>query len=419
MNISIRMAIVTVFFGLCFAISVHATEPDPELESAGFRPSSDLWASFVKRSSTARIAVFPTIIRKSEHTSYSIESQQRTVEFLGNIDLGASKAFDLEFEMGEMQVRSQWEFFQTSMQTIGKQLGDFRKDMDYALVLEILFPPGRSPSMEVFGIHVFILEPDGSNAFSFLLNSHHGVFVDADLRTSDISGEGESQLVIKSTKVALLAFKEQFLQAKECIELTAASVSISDQAGILYDFESALTSGKDGNGIPVGFSTFNDPKSTASISTTAIHPPLPDEAEGNKVLQLDLNATEWAGFLITFENVSVDRWISRDWFNLDGFSFWLYGNNSGTSLFVDVLDNRKDCSAYDDAERYTYSFTDDFLGWKQVAVQFSDMVRKEIGNEAPNDGLNLYEVHGWALGAMNTSGQATYFIDDFELHGRK
>jgi len=61
-------------------------------------------------------------------------------------------------------------------------------------------------------------------------------------------------------------------------------------------------------------------------------------------------------------------------------------------MFVDVLDNRKDCSADDAAECYTYSFVDDFPGWKQMTVQFTDMVRKDIGSRAPRDGLGLSEV---------------------------
>lgn len=43
------------------------------------------------------------------------------------------------------------------------------------------------------------------------------------------------------------------------------------------------------------------------------------------------------------------------------------------------------------------------------------MLRKEIGNSAPNDGLGLSTVHGWGLAALQTSGEITYFIDDVAL----
>lgn len=58
-------------------------------------------------------------------------------------------------------------------------------------------------------------------------------------------------------------------------------------------------------------------------------------------------------------------------------------------------------------------FPDDVAGWRQVSVLFEDMARKEIGNGAPNDGLNLTEVHGWGLGTVNTGGPKTYYIDEF------
>jgi len=129
--------------------------------------------------------------------------------------LGTGKAADIEFDMGGLQGRSQWEIFQNSMQTIGKQLGKHEVEEDYVIVLEILFPPGRSEAISVFGIHCFVLEPRGSNAFSFLLNSHHKVFVDANLRAHDVSPEGKERLSIESTKVALTALKAQVDQARK------------------------------------------------------------------------------------------------------------------------------------------------------------------------------------------------------------
>ena len=85
-------------------------------------------------------------------------------------------------------------------------------------------------------------------------------------------------------------------------------------------------------------------------------------------------------------------------------------------MYVDLIDNRKSCATHDDGERFTYSFVDDFSGWKKITVPFADMKRREIGNRAPNDGLGLSRAHGWGLGVLKTSGPTTYYIDDFELH---
>ncbi|MGE5156110.1 MAG: family 16 glycosylhydrolase, partial [Betaproteobacteria bacterium] len=92
-------------------------------------------------------------------------------------------------------------------------------------------------------------------------------------------------------------------------------------------------------------------------------------------------------------------------------------NNSGTTLFVDVLDNRKPGSTKDDAERWSTDLMDDFSGWKQIEIPFASLHRKEIGNGAPNDGLGLTEVHGWALGAITTPSPQSYYVDDASLYG--
>src|SRR6185503_18455123 len=81
------------------------------------------------------------------------------------------------------------------------------------------------------------------------------------------------------------------------------------------------------------------------------------------------------------------------------------------------IENRHPGSTRDDAERWTAGFKDDVAGWRQLRFPFSSLVRKEIGNGAPNDGLALTEVHGWALGALNTGGPRRYFVDQVTLFG--
>jgi hypothetical protein len=199
-----------------------------------------------------------------------------------------------------------------------------------------------------------------------------------------------------------------------CVFLTNAYADPVD------DFESGLPSGTDGNGLPIGFFTFSDGLSGVSISTTDTPPaPVPGEAVGNKVMRVDTNvvAGGFAGFVHSFENPAVDTWTPKDWTAFDTFSFDLYGNNTGSVLFIDILDNRNPGSTTDDAERFTYSFVDDFSGWRHFAVSFTDLSRKEIGNGAPNDGLTLSDVHGWAFGVLNSQQQFLNYIDNVEVQG--
>jgi beta-glucanase (GH16 family) len=145
--------------------------------------------------------------------------------------------------------------------------------------------------------------------------------------------------------------------------------------------------------------------------------PVPGSSSGNNVLAMTGNVSAFAGFIHGFENAAVDTWTPQDWSTYEGFRIWVYGLNTGTSMFIDVLDNRNPGSTSDDAERYTVTFLDDFSGWRLLEFPFSSFVRKEIGNGAPNDGFTLTAVHGWALGSLNTGGERTFYVDDAALYG--
>ena len=188
---------------------------------------------------------------------------------------------------------------------------------------------------------------------------------------------------------------------------------------IVDDFESGLPAGVDGDGNSIGFYTFSGPGSSAAIVTasTPPGPALPEVSGPNNVLQVDIDSTSYAGFIHGFENDTVDTWVSRDWSGYEGIRFWMHGSNSGTQVFVDLLENRNPGSTVDDAERWTFNFVDDFSGWQRFDIPFVDFARKEIGNGAPNDGLSLNEVYGWAFGTLGTPGPVTYYFDNVALFG--
>jgi beta-glucanase (GH16 family) len=203
------------------------------------------------------------------------------------------------------------------------------------------------------------------------------------------------------------------------IGLTGPAARIYAAGPLVDNFEAGLPTGHDPNNIPVGFATFQDPRSSVAISTTDSPPaPVPGAPSPNHVLKLDVNVVSYAGLVHNFENAALNEWVSQDWSAYEGISFWLYGNNSGTTLFVDVLDNRNDPPATnDDAERWSIDLPDNVSGWHLVQIPFTSMHRKEIGNGAPNDGFGLTEVHGWALGAITTPSPQSYYVDDVSLYG--
>jgi beta-glucanase (GH16 family) len=186
------------------------------------------------------------------------------------------------------------------------------------------------------------------------------------------------------------------------------------------DFEAPLVTNAQAGAIPIGFFIAQDGATTTVFSRTTTMPaPVPGSAAGNNVLAARLRVTSYGVVIHGFENAAANQWVSQDWSAYAGFSFWLYGNNSGTMLFIDIIDNRNDPPlATDDAERYSTEFPDNFSGWKKFEIPFSQFNRKNIGNGAPADGFTLTEVHGWAFGAVSTGGNAyTYYLDDVQVYG--
>ena len=211
--------------------------------------------------------------------------------------------------------------------------------------------------------------------------------------------------------------------------LNTAVVTILDnetpnpnQTVVIDDFESGLPAGQDGNGLDIGYVTWGDTwnGTTVAITTTSTGAagidPVPGKNPANQVLDLTANVVGWGGFTHAFANTAVDTWVSMDWSSYVGIGFWYYGTGSGTVVFVDVAENRNPGSTTDDAERWSYEWTDTTAGWQFVQVLFSDLNRKDIGNGAPNDGWTGTEVFGWSLGTTGTGGSAeTRYVDDFGL----
>lgn len=202
----------------------------------------------------------------------------------------------------------------------------------------------------------------------------------------------------------------------ECDQQAKISVAQRSGAEIVDDFSGDLISGLNRQGLEIGFLTFQDSNTTRiAMSATGNHPARAQESSGNRVLQLDLDARQWAGVIHAFENETVTRWTPRNWAGLSELRFWFYGQNRQTTLFVEVLDNRRPCPNPVGAEVFTYEFIDNFRGWKHITVPFSAFRRKEMYNDAPSDGLGLDAVHGWAIGSLDTGGPTTYYIDDVEV----
>jgi hypothetical protein len=180
----------------------------------GFRPESKWTGAFLEKLDTSRVAVFPTVIRTSQGTEYSATSQKQAVAFLTEKGLGTPGIRDTKLDLGKTEAKYQYDLFQSSLKAVGKAVQK-QEGADYFLVFEQLLTTTPSGEIALGGIHVYVLDEKGRNAFSFLLNSHHGIFVQAGLKSADASDEGRETLVLKGTRVALAALEEQIKSAAE------------------------------------------------------------------------------------------------------------------------------------------------------------------------------------------------------------
>lgn len=187
---------------------------------------------------------------------------------------------------------------------------------------------------------------------------------------------------------------------------------------IVDDHEAPLVQG-DAGGIPVGWFGAQDPSSTVAFERTDAPPaPIPGAPAPAHVLAADFDVTSFGVVVRNFTNETADAWTTQDWSTYEGIGFWMYGNGSGTDLFLDLLDNRNPGSTTDDAERYVVSFSDDWRGWRFLTFDFADFSRKNIGNGAPNDGLTLTDMHGYAFGSLRTETPQRFYFDDVTLYGQ-
>ena len=389
-----------------------ADERGTTIQEPGFRPDSEQSKLFLESIGKTSFVVLPTMIRRVERTALSFDSQRLIVNYLLENQIGDATSISLRIDQGILERRSQWDLFNRGIAAVAAALAAREPTADYTLVMEILVPGDQA----VFGIHIYILDREGRNAFSFLLNNHHQFFRDAKLVAADSSEEARAKMIADATMTGLRALQTQIANAIECARHSPAAARTA-AAGILSNFDTALPAGIDDFGIPIGYSTFAGPETRVEYSIAKSFPDRVGSAANRGVLKIDLDVNSWGGVINRFANDVTDLWLPQDWRGIEGLSFWFYGANSGAPVYFDLLDDRRPCSRSDDAERFRYRFVDDVSGWRQMSVRFADLERWNVGNNAPNNGLGLDTVHGWGIGTSNSEGpvNTTFFLDEFRL----
>ncbi|MEZ4631717.1 MAG: family 16 glycosylhydrolase [Deinococcales bacterium] len=188
---------------------------------------------------------------------------------------------------------------------------------------------------------------------------------------------------------------------------------------LIQDFEGSIEQGEDTYNNGVGLVRWQDGQGDIQLSQVAATGDLAidGQSEGNQVLGIMHHVAVWGGFTHAFSNDALDTWLSQDWSNYQGLSFWFKGPNSGNDIQFELFDNRAVGSTSDSAERYFYRFKDDNSDWRKVTIPFSALQRRSDWQPggAPDDGLGLNEVWGYAFSFPVGNGMS--YLDDVRIYG--
>ncbi len=188
---------------------------------------------------------------------------------------------------------------------------------------------------------------------------------------------------------------------------------------LIADFEDGVKLVKQADGADIGFVPWGDSTGNAVIGITQVIPftglARPEAAGHDQVLRVDYEIGAWGGFTYAFTDGR--GWAAQDWTGHNALRFWLYGNETGGIIQVEIFDNRAPGNDADSAERYFYHLVDDYAGWRQFSIPFAWFQRRADWQPggAPDDGFNLSEVNGLAFGFPANVGARTAYLDDIEI----
>ncbi|MFI9428628.1 glycoside hydrolase family 3 N-terminal domain-containing protein [Streptomyces achromogenes] len=136
-----------------------------------------------------------------------------------------------------------------------------------------------------------------------------------------------------------------------------------------------------------------------------------DAPEGAKVLTGTYDISGYGGFTHDYAATAP----AHDWSAHRGIRLWWDGRNNGRKITVEI----KDGGAHGEAsELWTTSFTDDFTGWKQVELPFTDFAYRT--DYQPVGGidhvLGLKEMWGYSI-TLPPGAKGDFALDGVELYG--
>ncbi len=204
--------------------------------------------------------------------------------------------------------------------------------------------------------------------------------------------------------------------------LVALAAAQADEPTLLVsDFSLGAPAGSDAFANGIGYVTWQDGGGSLDLSTLEVAPgdplALPDQTGPESLFRVEHAIASWGGFTHAFADEALTRWTPLDLSAYAGLRFWYAGDGRGGAVQVDLFDDRNPEVTGDSAERWFYRFTDDTTAWRRIEIPFSSFARRtdfQPGG-APDNGLGLQQVWGWALGFP--PGQGTSHLARVEAYG--
>ncbi len=163
---------------------------------------SDKYKRFYHSLKEKGIAIFPGVVKDDNGTTYHLPSRDTIASFFQNRGVSSAHLADQKVDLGGLEgINGQWALFERSMSLFSDNLKANPMDSGYALMAEYVV------NKTIHVIQCYILDSHGEDAFSFLLNSHHKLFVDARLETEAV--ESRDELIGKGTDVVIKALQYQ------------------------------------------------------------------------------------------------------------------------------------------------------------------------------------------------------------------
>lgn len=210
-----KIITVSVMAAVLFVMTHGTTHAVKNTPAPGYRPcpgQSGLDQAFVDALKESSITVYPSVFRSNLFPSSSEQVPQKALaDCFTNIPTKRVEVSDTSINLMDANSNGpgQKGVFDTGLTQLAEQIKAIQPTTDYICVAEYLHTATRSGGQAIGGIQCYILNAQGENVFSFLLNSHHDLFNQAELRASTPDIDEKIALLDRASSITCQALLSQ------------------------------------------------------------------------------------------------------------------------------------------------------------------------------------------------------------------